>query len=278
MSDLRQSKEYSNYLKSIGWQIEKINGTFVYLKKLPLLGWFAKIQRPTILNNKIIDFVESKYHPFQFSIEPSNYLPLQGFKQADPSLPTKTLQIDLTKSQKEILSSFSQKTRYNVHNASKRRTKIVESKNILDFTDFWRQNFEKKRSPFFSQQKNIIALHKSFGKNSKILLACHSGTQAIESQKIIASLFILIHDKTAYYMYAAASDAGRSNFAPTLLTWNAILISKKLGCKLFDFDGIYDDRFPIKSWLGFTKFKKGFGGNEIEYPGRFVKTKNIIKI
>ncbi len=69
---------------------------------------------------------------------------------------------------------------------------------------------------------------------------------------------------------------------------DAILLAKKSGCKVFDFDGIYDERFPIKTWLGFTKFKKGFGGKEIEYPGCYIsralpfglKTKlwNIIKI
>jgi lipid II:glycine glycyltransferase (peptidoglycan interpeptide bridge formation enzyme) len=271
MTDLRQSKGYANYLKSIGWKVEKVDTTYIYLKKIPVLGWFAKIQRPSVLNDEIINFIEKKYHPFQISIEPSNYFPLKGFKQADPSLPTKTLQIDLTKSQKEILNSFSSKTRYNVRNVAKRRIEVVESKNILDFTNFWRQNFEKKRFPILSQQKNIIALSKSFGKKSKILLA-KKGDQTI------ASFFLLSYDKVEYYMYAASSDAGRSNFAPTLLTWHAILFAKKSGCKTFDFDGIYDDRFPIKSWLGFTKFKKGFGGKEIQYPGRFIKTKNIIKI
>src|SRR6266404_3838035 len=201
MTDLRQSKEYANYLTSIGWKVEtclppgrKSPKIYVYLKKLPLLGWFAKIQRPSLLNDEIINFIESKYHPFQISIEPSSYFPLKSFKQANPSLPTKTLQIDLTKSQKEILSSLSQKTRYNVRNAAKRRIEIIESKNILDFTDFWRQNFEKKRFPFFSQQKNIIALHKSFGKNSHILLSFRA-----QSRNPSAALFILFHNKTAYY-------------------------------------------------------------------------------
>jgi lipid II:glycine glycyltransferase (peptidoglycan interpeptide bridge formation enzyme) len=44
-----------------------------------------------------------------------------------------------------------------------------------------------------------------------------------------------------------------------------------MGCKIFDFEGIYDSRFPIKSWLGFTHFKKQFGGNEIAYPGCYIK-------
>ena len=42
---------------------------------------------------------------------------------------------------------------------------------------------------------------------------------------------------------------------------------KKEGKKVFDFEGIYDERFPLISWKGFTRFKKGFGGIEVEYPG-----------
>ena len=72
-------------------------------------------------------------------------------------------------------------------------------------------------------------------------------------------------------MYAAASDAGKKLFAPTLCAWEAIKLSKKHGSKIFDFEGIYDERFPLKSWHGFTRFKKSFGGREIEYPGAFVK-------
>jgi peptidoglycan pentaglycine glycine transferase (the first glycine) len=272
MKDLRQSSQYANYLRSIGWKIEQIDHIFVYLKKIPILGYFAKIQRPSLLNDKVINFIEKKYHPFQFSIEPLNNKQINliknlNFKTSNsPSLPTKTSVINLSKSESNLLKSFSQKTRYNIHNTAKRRVKVIESKNILDFTSFWRENFEKKRFPFLSQQKNIIAMHNAFDKNSKILLAK-------KDNKIIAVLFVLLYDKTAYYMYAASNDTGRSNFAPTLLTWQAILLSKKSGCKTFDFDGIYDDRFPIKSWLGFTKFKKGFRGQEIKYPGRFVKNK-----
>jgi lipid II:glycine glycyltransferase (peptidoglycan interpeptide bridge formation enzyme) len=274
MSDLRQSNEYANYLRSIGWQVEthlpagRKYPLHIYLKHFPILGWFAKIQRPDYLNNKVIDFIESTYHPHQFSIEPLNnkqILFLRKFKLSNsPSLPSKTLVIDLKKSEKELLNTFSQKTRYNINLANRKNIKIIEIDDILVFTNFWRNNFEKKRFPFFSQQKNIVALSKAFGKNSKVLLAK-------KDNKVIAVLFLLLHDKITYYMYAASNSEGRKNFAPTLLTWHAVLLSKKLGIKTFDFDGIYDERFPIKSWLGFTKFKKGFGGYEIGYPGMFVK-------
>ncbi len=80
-------------------------------------------------------------------------------------------------------------------------------------------------------------------------------------------------DKIAYYWLAAATNLGKKLFAPTLLVWEVLKTAKKNGCEVFDFEGIYDERYPIKSWLGFTKFKEGFGGKEILYPPSLVKSR-----
>ncbi len=169
MKDLRQSKEYTKYLESINWKIEKVDNTFIYLKKLPILGWYAKIQHPAFLNDKIINAIEKKYHPFQFSIEPSNnnqakLLIKLGYKLSkSASLPTKTLVIDISKSENELLKSFLQKTRYNIKLSQRKNIKVELSKDIYSFSKFWRQNFELVRFPILSQQKNIIAMHYAFG-------------------------------------------------------------------------------------------------------------------
>ena len=47
-------------------------------------------------------------------------------------------------------------------------------------------------------------------------------------------------------------------FDPFTLGHHDIVIR---GLKIFDFEGIYDQRFPKlnKGWIGFSNFKKGFG-------------------
>lgn len=279
MKDLRQTLAWAKYLKTIGWKVEKSENNY-YLKKIPLLGYILKIQRPKKINFKDIKSLEKKYKIYQVSIEPNlpffslsqNQLLKQGFKKSKSfSLPTKTIQIDLVEPEKKILSQMHSKTRYNIKVAQRNNIKLVKSDNIEEFTKFWRENFERKRFLFLSQKKNIIALYKAFGKNANLLIAK-------KNNKIIAGLLLLKTKDTMYYMYAATSNTGRKLFAPTLLTWQAILLSKKSKCKAFDFDGIYDERFPLKSWKGFTKFKKGFGGHEIDYPGCFIKTNSIIKL
>ena len=49
--------------------------------------------------------------------------------------------------------------------------------------------------------------------------------------------------------------------APHLLQWEQIKEAKKRGCIEYDFWGIDD-----KKWPGVTRFKRGFGGREINYP------------
>jgi lipid II:glycine glycyltransferase (peptidoglycan interpeptide bridge formation enzyme) len=65
-----------------------------------------------------------------------------------------------------------------------------------------------------------------------------------------------------------ATKKGKKLFAPTLLVWEALKVSKKRKMKYFDFIGVWDERTPRKNteWKGFTKFKEGFGGKELYYP------------
>jgi len=81
-----------------------------------------------------------------------------------------------------------------------------------------------------------------------------------------------LHD-FGYYWYGFTNDEGRTTLSQYTLLYQGILWAKKQGCKVFDFEGVYDPRFPDKSWLGFSHFKRSFGGYEVEYPGCFVKTR-----
>lgn len=88
-----------------------------------------------------------------------------------------------------------------------------------------------------------------------------------------AGAIFLLADSIAYYWQAFTSKGGRGKLTQYKIVWEGILWAKKMGAKVFDFEGIYDERFPNKSWLGFTHFKKSFGGYEVEYPGAFIKNR-----
>jgi lipid II:glycine glycyltransferase (peptidoglycan interpeptide bridge formation enzyme) len=78
-------------------------------------------------------------------------------------------------------------------------------------------------------------------------------------------------------MYACSTKQANKLSAPSLLVWEGVKLAKKKGCKVFDFEGIYDERYKAtKSWKGFTRFKMGFGGKVITYPPTLVKYYNPI--
>jgi lipid II:glycine glycyltransferase (peptidoglycan interpeptide bridge formation enzyme) len=57
--------------------------------------------------------------------------------------------------------------------------------------------------------------------------------------------------------------------APYLLHWELIKEAKEKGLKFYDWWGIAASDDPKDPWAGITRFKKGFGGEMVSYPGTF---------
>lgn len=274
MKDIRQSKRYSDYLTRLGWVAKEKNGVYYFIRKIPLLGNIIKIQRPAKIDYTYIDVCVLKYKPFQIILEPQNLnyelgIRNYGFKKAKSTyLPSKTVVLDLTKNEKQLLSEMHYKTRYNIKKTKNLKLKTQNTKDINLFADFWQECAKKQRRAYISQKKEIIALFNAFKNSCSIVFVYSSPTSHYPlPPRPLAGIFNIYTKDTAYYMYAAASNEGKKLFAPTIAAWESIKMSKKRGCKFYDFEGIYDERFPIASWKGFSRFKLSFGGEIVEYPG-----------
>jgi lipid II:glycine glycyltransferase (peptidoglycan interpeptide bridge formation enzyme) len=272
MGDLRQSENFAQYLSKIGWGIESLENFQVFVKKFPLLGSVIKIQRPYILDNQNIEKLRDlrkKYRTFQIIIEPGNRsqelaIKNYGFKPSkSPYLPSKTLHLDLTKSKKQLFNQLKKDTKYSLRKSTDLR--IYSVNKTKAFRDSWKKSVGSKR--WVPPKKYLDALMTSF-KNNYLFLVTPNGNAGA----------IFLHAKnTAYYWQAFSSKKGRELHAQHKIVWAGILWAKDREAKAFDFEGIYDPRFPNKAWLGFTHFKKSFGGHEIEYPGAFTKLTIPIK-
>ena len=276
MNDLRQSPQYARYLRLLGWQVEEIDNCYIFIRKIPFLPFsIIKVQRPPKIPFEKIEKLAEKHRAIKITIEPTDNtliyyhqtLTRLGYKlSASPFLPTKTLRIDLTQSENKIFKQMKKKTRYALRKAQKNNLRIEEAKDIASLIHLK----SPRLSPFyFFTKKEIESLWQAFYPANASLLLSYFNT----SKKPLAGVLLLFYQKTAYYFLAGATKEGKRLGAPTLLVWEAIKLAKKRGCQVFDFEGIYDERFPITSWKGFTHFKKGFGGKEIEYPGCFVKNR-----
>lgn len=270
MADIRQTQQYANYLQKNGWNIETNKGCFIFIKKLPLIGSIIKIQRPEFINYKKINELSQKYKTLQIIIEPKNDFDVKtliklGYKKSEsPFIPSKTLKIDLTKSKKKIFSNFEKDAKTYIN--KNLNLKIINSNNdIQKFRIQWKKSVGIKR--YVPSVKNLSALQKSFKNNCFFALSETKNSGAI----------FLLADKTTYYWQAFTNKLGRKSKEQYKIVWEGILWSIKNGAKYFDFEGIYDERFPNKNWLGFTHFKKSFGGEVFQYPGCFVRTNKIIR-
>ncbi len=265
MNDLRQTKEYGNYMRLLGWNVEKIGKANVYIRKVPILGSIMKLQRfRRHVPLEKLNFLQKKYRVFEILLEPldektANFYLENKFHFGPPSLATKTIIIDLQNSQNNLLANMHHKTRYNIKQAVKKKVVINKSDDIESFSMLWHKS-AKKRGMYLSLKSEIVAIYKSFENRAQIYFS-------FVDKELVGGLLTVASSDTVYYMYAATSEIGKKVFAPTLLVWSALENARKEGYKYFDFEGIYDERFPIKNWKGFTRFKKSFGGKEITYPG-----------
>ncbi len=268
--DLRQSSEYGEYMKRIGWRVEKyhVSGIkyHVFIRRLLGLVSIAKVQRTSTMLPGLEEILRKdrvvmcKVEPREGSLDSArDDIEKRGFRlDGWPLLASKTLRVDLRPSEEKILESFDKDTRYCIRQVSNHKPQTTIN-NYDGFYEIWKKS-SKRKNLWIPSKKDYNSLIECFGK--KVFSVCIDNN---------AGALILIHDKCAYYYYAGATKEGNKNNLPYAVVWEAMKIAKKKGCKIWDFEGIYDSRFPNKGWLGFTRFKKGFGGREIEFAGSYKK-------
>lgn len=285
-NDIRQSSEFSSFMHDIGWKTVLFNGKKVYLRKFPLVGYFAKCPRPgaPLSFSGFTEFLKNN-NIFRFKIAPNIPIDSSLYKQeknkinganfsvdVNPFNPTTTIIVDLMRNEKEIFKSFSEAKRRGVRKAMKNNISILRSDNIDAFIKIRERQFYPLGILI---KKEMQMLWQNFyPEKSDLLLAKTS------SEKIVAGILLLYHNHTAYYWFASSLPLAKKLFAPTLLVWEAIKLAKQKNCRALDFEGVYDERFPkaSQSWRGFTKFKEGFSEKKTVLMENFYLKRSILSL
>lgn len=207
--------------------------------------------------------------------------------------PTDTLILDLTKTTEQLLAAMHPKTRYNIHLAEKHGVKIKRAVKE-DFEKCW---------PLFLQtsRRDRFNLHPKshYQKMVEIINEVELWVALNKNNDIIAANLVSFYGDTATYLHGASDYNARQLMAPHLLQWTLILEAKNRGYKYYDFHGVAPKakskglparlacptspnlgrRAPARQagqkaksnhpWAGITRFKTGFGGQEINYPGTY---------
>lgn len=170
--------------------------------------------------------------------------------------PAKTLYLDLTMTEDELLKEMHQKTRYNINLALKKGVKVVQADKSR-FEEFWSLLDQTgERDKFRPHGRNYYY--------AAIELGLVNLSFAEYGGRPIATALVSSFGDTATYLHGGSLDQERNIMAPYLLQWQAIKWAKSQGKNYYDFHGIDEVKWP-----GVTRFKKGFGGFEVNYPGTF---------
>lgn len=182
-----------------------------------------------------------------------------GFSHSDKALqPTRSLLLDLSQSAEELLAGMHHKTRYNIRLGERKGLRLEPS---MDGTAFWRLMQQTAKHDGFSPHPASYY---------QALIDTFAGPGPLQTQlflvryedAFVAGAIILIYGDTIYYLHGAMDRAYKTLKAPSFMRWEIIRHYQAKGMRWYNFWGIDDDRWP-----GVTRFKTGFGGGEVEYPG-----------
>ena len=181
--------------------------------------------------------------------------------------PPDTLLLDLSADENQLLSSFHEKTRYNIRLAKKKGVSV--NLQALDFAAAWpifsmtagRDDFRLHEREYY-----LLMLQELKRVSVRAFLATASW-----QDKLLAANIMIDAGQTRTYLHGASSNEERNVMAPHLLHWELICDAKKSGLATYDWWGVAPKNSLNHPWSGVTRFKQGFGGRRLSYAGTFDK-------
>jgi len=192
--------------------------------------------------------------------------------------PEVTWELDISKTEEEILKGMRKTTRYLIRQALKKKEiEIFKTERLEDLEEFHKIYHQTAKRhnfvPFsFDYLKNEFL---TFINDKQILIFLGK----YRGEIICGGLFIF-WQKIGFYHHGASSQKYPKIPASYLMIWEAIREAKRRDCEKFNFWGItpisketdvQKPNFWKHPWAGLTLFKMGFGGEKKEY----VKTQDF---
>ncbi len=191
----------------------------------------------------------------------------------------RTLVLDLTQNEDELLAKMSKKTRQYIRKSGGEvKVRQLKTKEEIDRAlEIYTET--AKRAGFAIHSKDYYyKLYQKMGENSPIFGAFiekeqgdsskneednfESGhktpderiAEKLKNQEMVAFLWFAQSDSVAFELYGGMTEAGQKARANYILKWIAIIEMKNRGVKRYDFNGLLND--------GISKFKAGFANHE----------------
>jgi lipid II:glycine glycyltransferase (peptidoglycan interpeptide bridge formation enzyme) len=212
------------------------------------------------LLQSLSDYIKQRYGSVVLMIEPDEieYDITHGWEKSDNHiLPARTIILDLTKSEDDLLSDMAKKTRQYIRkSAGEAVIKQVSGRTELNkCLDMYHATAERAKFDLHGDQYYHDVFDK-LGDNCQVFAAYSDGQP-------VAFLWLAISADTAFELYGGMNEVGqrlRSNYA---LKWHAIRKCQEWGLTRYDFGGLIEG--------GVSTFKLGWASQETELIGTFVR-------
>ncbi len=264
-----QSWEWGEFQKSVGETVRRevyeeegeVVGVAQWLdRKVPLFGTYSFCPKGPIGK------IPPKSNRMFLRIEPDHDTLLHGARKSIDVNPAHTLITDLSQSEEELLVQMHEKTRYNIRVAQ--RHGVQMDLHHGSFDDVWALFSQtSQRGAFRLHTKRYYKAMMQSLKENSCLTFCAIAQKA--SLPLAATIMADFGD-TRTYLHGASSHEHRNLMAPSLLHWELMKDAKACGMHFYDWWGVAPLDAPENHpWSGISRFKRGFGGEELSAPGTF---------
>ncbi len=189
--------------------------------------------------------------------------------------PQQSNMVDLNKSEDDLFMSMDGKYRRNIKKAMREGVSISffsEGEKPLD-------DFYSIMSQIFSNTKLLERNREYYEKLWQVMKGRVYIATANYLQDCIGAYLLLTDNIGCYELYGGVSKQGRDLEAGYALKWEAIKYAKSLGLQKYDHWGVapilnngeYDSKHEL---YRISQFKRGFGGEDIVFPGAKVMVIN----
>lgn len=244
-------------------------GRYIIIPGGPIIDWS---------NKKLVEFVFSeikhfakenkcsfvRIRPQLIENEPSLKLFRENGLGKSPMHLTADLtsQLDITKSEAELKINMRKGTRYEIRKAEKLGISVNSSKDEKLIKDFYKLQLDTAR-----RQKFVPFSFKFFDEQFKVFFDVDKALifTAKLGKSILAQAFIIFYNGEAVYHYGVSTENGRKYPGAYLLQWEAIKEAKKRGIKKYNFWGVAPPEEKNHRFSGVSLFKRGFGGEDVQY-------------
>ncbi len=255
-------------------------GHLAYVPKGPVVDWGAQAQVKRLV--EALDEAARAQRAVAITLEPNlpdeaafrKRLRSLGFHTAPFSAiqPRRSLVVDISADDDEILMAMKSKTRYNIRLAGRKGVSVrtADAADVPVFNELLDATADRAdfgiHSPGYYERAYRLFAPRGW---ARLLLADVEG-------ETVAGLMVFALPPQSWYFYGASSTAHRDKMPTYLLQWEAMRWAKSIGCKTYDLWGIPDeDRDTLEAeftkrsdglW-GVYRFKRGFGGDLVRTVG-----------